>query len=92
MSSVTRSYYWVSEHYPIEICRGLGEQNLENFRILKKYVRYYVEALDLLTVALSWLLTQNFTVFVAVQQIQHIYYVLNWNKSHMAKRGFHGYS
>ena len=51
-----------------------------------KKFRYYF-AIDLLTVALSWCLTQQFTLLVAIQQVQHIYYVLNWNKSHMAKRG-----
>merc|ERR1712131_242782 len=49
-------------------------------------VGYYF-AIDLLTVALSWCLTQEYTLLVGVQQVQHIYYVLNWNKSHMAKRG-----
>merc|ERR1712131_115968 len=48
-------------------------------------VGYYF-AIDLLTVALSWCLTQEYTLLVGIQQVQHIYYVLNWNKSHMAKR------
>merc|ERR1712227_641575 len=54
------------------------------YRDLQKVGYYY--AIDLLTVALSWCLTQQFTLLVAIQQVQHIYYVLNWNKSHMAKR------
>ena len=61
-----------------------------NFRSLPyrdlERIGYYF-AVDLITVALSWCLTQEYTILVGLQQIQHIYYVLNWNKSHMAKRG-----
>merc|ERR1712221_7059 len=48
-------------------------------------VGYYFAA-DLLTVAFSWVVTRKFALLVAVQQVQHLYYVLNWNKSYMAKR------
>merc|ERR1712189_16906 len=43
-------------------------------------VGYYFAA-DLLTVAFSWVVTRKFALLVAVQQVQHLYYVLNWNKS-----------
>ena len=55
------------------------------YRDLERIGYYF--AIDLVTVALSWCLTQEFTILVAFQQVQHIYYVLNWNKSDMAKRG-----
>jgi len=54
------------------------------YRDLERIGYYF--AIDLVTVALSWCLTREFTILVAFQQIQHIYYVLTWNKSHMAKR------
>ena len=42
---------------------------------------------DLLSVTFSWLIHGQFSTIVAIQQVQHIFYIVTWNKGYMAKRG-----
>jgi len=51
---------------------------------LVKVSTYFL--IDALTVLSSYLYCRQFFWLVLAQQIQHYYYVLNWNKSYYAKR------
>lgn len=53
-------------------------------RDLEKIGAYFVT--DLLSVTFSWLIHGQFSTIVAIQQVQHIFYIVTWNKGYMAKR------